>query len=262
MEFENYEGTAIDVDMFNPSGETEVAPIESTETEVTETVEPENAGEVTAENPEPEKVNIPGLGEFTPDEIKEWRQGSLRQSDYTRKTQELSRQREELRNAENFYNYVNQNPHLIEALRNADGVDVSRVNNVTPEAQMIRQLAYNQKALEVDMKLNNLKNKYGDIDEVALFNKAAELRTEDLEFVYKGLLADSNKVDIESIKQAAIEQAKAELKAELENNRNNVGTTISTKQTQPVEQINSLTADQKRVAAAMGLSESEYAKWM
>lgn len=261
MEFENYDGTAIDVDMFNPSGETEVTSIESTETEVTEIVEPEDTGEVTTENPEPEKVNVPGLGEFTPDEIKEWRQGSLRQSDYTKKTQELSRQREELRNAENFYNYVNQNPHLIEAIRNAEGVDVSRVNNVTPEAQMIRQLAYNQKALEVDMKLTRLKEKYGDIDEVALFNKAAELRTEDLEFVYKGLQAN-NSVDIESLKKAAVEQAKAELKAELENNRNIVSTTVSTKQTQPVEQINSLTPEQKRVAAAMGLSESEYAKWM
>lgn len=265
MEFENYEGTAIDVEMFNPVEEnTEVTPMESTQTDVVETAEPEEAGYTTQEVDEAESglISIPGLGEFSADEIKEWRQGSLRQSDYTRKTQELARQREQLQNAENLYNYVNQNPHLIEAMRNAEGGNVPQINAASPELQMIRQLAYNQKAMEVDMKLSHLKEKYGDVDEVALFNKAAELRTEDLEFVYKGLQAENNGIDIESIKQAAIEQAKAELKAELENSRNSVGTTISTQQTQPVETINTLTPDQKRVAAAMGISESEYAKWM
>ena len=83
MSFENYEGTAIDTSIIE-----EVQPVvNSTETEtVVETVEPTNEG-ITTENPtEPEvttptEIEIPGVGKLTVDEIKEMRQGSLRQSD-------------------------------------------------------------------------------------------------------------------------------------------------------------------------------------
>lgn len=258
MSLENYEGTAIDTSVFQ---EPEVQPIESPEqTDVVETVEPQvDEGITTNEPPEPEKINVPGLGEFTADEIKEWRQGNLRQSDYTRKTQELARQRDKLKNAEELFNYVNANPHLIEAMKKAERGDTPVVRNASPEAQMIQELAYNQKALEVDLKLNALKEKYGDIDEVALFNKAAELKTEDLEFVWKGLMAENNVVDMDSI----MEKVKADLKAELEAGKTAVSTTVGTsQQTQPMATQISLTEDQKRVAAGMGMTEAEYIKWM
>lgn len=275
MNFENYEGTAIDLDVFNQiEGNTSIEPMEGAEVEpevpaqseeVVETDDSEDA-EITTEEIEDETsvYNIPGIGDVTADEIYEWRQGNLRQSDYTRKTQDLARQRDELRDAKELFDYISSNPHLIQALRDAEqGYVPPAVNNVTPERQMIRQLAYNQKAMETDLKLAALKQKYGEIDEVALFNKAAELRTEDLEFVYQGLQNEMNSgIDLDAIRQAAIEEAKAQLKAELENDMNAVGTSVSTKQSKPVENPVSLTAEQKRVAAAMGMSESEYAKWM
>lgn len=270
MNFEDYEGTAIDVEMFNPvEGNITTTPIEnSNQTEVTETVAPEDAGNVTEPTEEiPTDVDIEGLGKVSFDEIKEWKQGYLRQSDYTRKTQELARQREQLQNAENLFNYVNANPHLIEAMKNAEGGNVPPVYNSTPEMQMMKQLAYNQKAMEVDMKVNQLKQKYGNenVDEVALFNKAAELKTEDLEFVYQGLKAGNvgnSDVDIEEIKRQAVEQAKNELKKELEANKGAVGTTIVTTQPQPIETQRILTPDQKRIASAMGMTEEEYIQWM
>ena len=270
MNFDNYEGTAIDVEMFNPvEGNIETTPIDSTETGVTETADPTNEGIVTETQVEEPKadtgeIEIPGIGKVSTDEVKEWKQGYLRQSDYTRKTQELAHRREQLQNAEQLLNYLNANPHLIEAMKNAEGGNVPYINNMSPESQMIRQLAYNQKAMEVDMKVSQLKAKYGDIDEVALFNKAAELKTDDLEFVYQGLKAAENNssVDVEEIKRLAVEQAKAELKNELEANRSAVNTTVNTKQPQQIEQQTVLTPDQKRVAAAMGMSEAEYAQWM
>ena len=126
----------------------------------------------------------------------------------------------------------------------------------TPENELLQKLAYQQKSLEIDMKLNALKSKYGDVDEVALFQKAAELNTDDLEFVYKGLQSDA--ID----RQALIEEAKAQLKAELEANKNAVSTAVTTTQTQPVSVEIPLTDQQKRVAAAMGLTEEEYRKWL
>ena len=269
MSLENYEGTAIDAEVFNQlEGNTEEAvestePVEAEQSESVAETDDSQVDEMATETEEESSVyNIPGIGDVTADQIYEWRQGNLRQSDYTRKTQDLARQRAELRDAEELYDYLRNNPHLVQALRDAEqGTPPPVVNTVTPENQMLRQVMYNQKAMEVDMKVNELKQKYGEIDEVALFNKAAELGTEDLEFVYQGLQG-RQQVDVDSIRQQAIEEARAQLKAELEKDMDSVGTTVSTKQTSPVKETVSLTAEQKRVAHGMGLTEKEYIQWM
>lgn len=265
---ENYEGTALDTSLF--TDETEVQPegIEETQTEepVVETVATEGetpAGDTTVIETEPstpQRYNIDGVGEFTADEIREMRNGGLRQSDYTRKTQELARQREELKDAQELYDYLRANPHLVQAMKEAETNPNSVAFRHAPsaETEMLKQLAYNQKAMETDMKLNALRQKYGEIDEIALFNKASELRTDDLEFVYKALNYNNSQYD----ERAMIEKAKAELKAELEANKNVVSTTVSTRQNSiPTHGNETLSAEEKRIAAAMGMSESEYAKW-
>lgn len=254
---ENYEGTALDTSILElevqPEGDTEI------QTEAGETVEANNdatpATEVIEESNEPTVYHVYGVGDFTADEIRELKNSGLRQSDYTRKTQEIARQREELKNAEELYNHLKNNPHLVNALRNAEnnpnGYMTSRVPSYDNE--MLKDLIYKQRAMETDMRLNALREKYHDFDEVALLQKATELKTDDLEFVYKALNYDEG---------SAVERAKAELKAELEANRENVSTTISTRKSSPVGvETSNLTAQEKRVAAAMGMTESEYAKW-
>lgn len=49
----------------------------------------------TDDAPEPIKYRLADGTEVTPDEIEEWRRGTLRQSDYTRKTQEIAEQRKQ-----------------------------------------------------------------------------------------------------------------------------------------------------------------------
>lgn len=272
MNLEKYEGTAIDTSVLEEvqspaEPETEVVaetvePVdEGNATETIETVESEVI-ETTDESNTPTEFDIPGVGKLTVEEIKEMKQGSLRQSDYTRKTQELARQRKELEDAANFFNYIKQNPHLVEALKQAEQNPNSIVHRASPEAERIDQIAYNLKAMEVDMKLNELKAKYGDVDEVALFTKANELNTDDLEFVYKGLLYESKPIDVDSIIKQAKEEAKAELKAELEKNREMVATTVDTRQQKPIESVTPLSPEEKRVAEAMGMTEDEYRKWL
>lgn len=257
---ENYEGTALDTTMF----ETEVQPVEEpaqTET-VVETVEPAIEGEPTETviTPTPTSFNVDGIGEVTAEQIKEWKNGNLRQSDYTKKTQELARERAEHKDALELYNYLRSNPHIVQALKSADNNPSSVVGSKAPtvENEMLRQLAYNQKAMETDFKISALRQKYGEFDEIALFNKAAEMRTDDLESVYKIITYDNKPMD----EAAIIAKAKAELLAELQANKNSVSTIVDTRQTQPVEQKVNLTAEEKRVAAGMGMSESEYIKWM
>lgn len=265
---ENYEGTAIDTDQFVEAEENPTEDVQSIEgpeqtEEVVETVEPQNIEGTTDESNDPsvpEKYNIPGLGEVTPEEIKEWRNGNLRQSDYTKKTQELARQREENKDALELFEYLRANPQIVEAMKQAEQNPHSIAHRSAPtqENEMLRQLAYNQKALETDLKLSALKQKYGEIDEVTLFNKATELHTDDLEFVYKALNYDGRQVD----REALIREAKEQLRAELEADKTAVSTVVSTKQSAPVQNTVTLTNDEKHVAAGMGLTESEYIKWM
>lgn len=268
MSLENYEGSAIDTSVLQEVQ----SPVDTTiQTDVVVTADPPTT-EVTTPTPpptEPEPVvtptefEIPGVGKLTLEEIKEMKQGNLRQSDYTKKTQELARQREELQNADNLFNYLKQNPHLVEAMKNAENNPNSVINTATSESEAIRKLAYNQKAFEVDIKLNDLKARYGEIDEVALFKKANELGTDDLEFVYKGIrYEDKPALDVQSIIDKAKADAKAELKAELEANRGAVQTTVDTRQTAPVNTVTPLTADERRVAQGMGMTEDEYRKWL
>lgn len=257
---ENYEGTALDTSMFQ---EPEVQPVEEpTQTEqVVETVAPTTQESTTETVATPTTFNIDGIGEVTADQIKEWKNGNMRQSDYTKKTQDLAKERAEHKDALELYSYLRSNPHIIEALKNADKNPSSMVGSKAPtmENELLRQLAYNQKAMETDMKLSALKQKYGEIDEVALLSKATEMRTDDLESVYKIITYDNrptlNEADI-------IAKAKAELLAELKADKSSVSTMVNTRQTQTVEPKVDLTPEQKRVATAMGMSESEYFKWM
>lgn len=258
MSLEKYEGTALDTSNY-PEVQPETEP--TTQTEVVETVEskPEVVETTTPLSTEPtDKIVVEGVGELTIDEIKELKQAGLRQADYTKKTQELARQREELKQAADLFQYLQANPQLVEALKQAENNPNPGIfNTATPEAEMIRQLAFNQKAMEVDIKLEKLKEKYGDVDEVALFTKATELRTDDLEFVYKAIKYDADKVD----KQALIEEAKRQLKAELEAERTSVQTTVNERPATNVTAQRTLTADEKRIANNMGMSEAEYLKW-
>ena len=256
---ENYTGTAIDPEVFAEVQDNEPA---DTQTEVVETVEPTETqvGDTTPEvepSNEPEKYNIPGVGEFTADEIKEMKNGGLRQSDYTRKTQELAKQREEMKEATALYEHLRKNPFLIEAIKQAEQNPNSVVSTAapTPERQMLREVMFNQKAMEVDMKVSQLHQKYGDFNEADLFERATKYGTDDLEFVLKGILYDSASTT------TAVQSAKEQLKAELEANRDVVETVVGTRQQQNKKPSLGLSEDEKRIARALGLSESEYAKW-
>ena len=255
--------SAIDNGIANLFGSEE--PIENPQVEepsaeevVVDNGEPEEGGEIVDE-PAEDKVHIEGLGDFTIDELKEFRNGYLRQSDYTRKTQELARQRQEAQDALELYNYLRDNPQMVEALMKMDnGANAQTIQRATPENAMMQQILHTQKAMEIEMRLNELKSKYGDdIDEVSLFQKANQMKTDDLEFVYKALQYDNLLAE----KQQAQQTAANTLQSEIAANKKAVSTIVSPRQSNVVTQTPTLSADEKRVAALMGLSESDYLKW-
>lgn len=274
MSLENYTGTALDTEVLEnfvqPEPEPTTEPTTGTEdNNVPQTESTAVEGEATpTENaiPQVESIatpttyNIDGIGEVTAEDIKTWKQGNLRQSDYTKKTQELARMREESKEAIELVDYLKNNPHLIQGLMAIEkNVDARLLNTATNENSAIRDIAYRQRAMETDMKLNDLHTRYGEFDDVALLQKATDLRTDDLEFVLKAISFDGSQVD----RKALIEEAKRELIEEIENNKKATSTIVSSRTSVPVTNTApTLTAEQKAVAAGMGMTEKEYAKWM
>ena len=244
-------------------GQTETIETQTEPEVVDTTVDDSGATEVQTEEVEdsnqPDTVHIEGFGDYTLDELKEFKNGYLRQSDYTRKTQELARQREEANDALEVYEYLRNNPHLVNALMQMDNGQVNPVvQKATPENAMMQQILHTQKAMEIEMRLNDLKAKYGnDIDEVALFQKANQLKTEDLEFVYKALQYDN----LVAQQANAVQAAATQMQAEIDANKSAVSTIVGTNQGAVARPQKSLTDAEKAVAAKMGVSEADYLKW-
>lgn len=205
------------------------------------------------------ELEIEGVGKVTPEQIMEWRSGNLRQSDYTKKTQELARQREQMHEALELFEHLKKNPQLIEAIaENGDAYTGNVVRTATPEHEAIQQIMYNQKSLEVDLKLNDLRSRYGDFDETQLFERATALGTEDLETVLKSMKYET----VAGIDEnAIIEKAKKQLMAELEAKKSSVATVVSSKSGTVAKNKVTLTKEEQRIADGMGISYKDYVKW-
>lgn len=256
--------TLVDVGLVQPEGEQEEQPAQETETHTDNNEQGEDQAEQTNTESETSTevptLNLDGIGEVKLDDIKEWQKGYLRQSDYTRKTQELAKQREEVATAVEVFDYLRNNPNLVSQLKQLDTegtMNTGVMNQTTPEAGMLKQLWYNQKSMEIDHQVDKLKRQYGDIDEVALFNKAAELKTDNLEYAYKIIAFDNKPLNEKDL----VERAKSELRNELEQSKNATKTIVSSNSTQMQSQQTALSSAEKRVALGMGLTESEYSKW-
>lgn len=232
------------------------------ETPVEEVQKTTESQEVNASPTEENYIEIDGE-KYTLDDIKEFRQGYLRQSDYTRKTQELARQRKENEYALELFNYLKANPYLVEVLKQQDmGSPMFNVaQQLTPEMQKIQELEMHIAQRDLDYEITQLKQKYPDFDEVKVLQEAEKRGITDLEFVYKAL-REVEQVDVERIKKEAIEESKKQILAEIEKNKDVTKTVINQGDKPTQAQAITLTPAQKRVAQGMGLTEEEYAEWL
>lgn len=139
---------------------------------------------------QPSEIEIEGFGKVKIDDLKEWKNGYMRQSDYTRKTQEIARQRQENKEAYELYTYLKNNPQMAQALANGDTSVVQNnpmFNNLNPLNSQIENLNMKLAGLELDGMINQLKSRYKDFDEVEVLTEADRLGVSDLEFVYNAL---------------------------------------------------------------------------
>ena len=194
---------------------------------------------------------------YTLDEV---RNGMLRQQDYTRKTQELSKERERLEQAQFLSDYFAHNPQVLEAIRANEQVpeDVKQgTYGMHPLEQEIMNIRNEMEISKIEREIEDLSQRYPDFDEMEVLRTATEMGVNDLEFVYKAI---RNVPSEEEIKAKAKEEAKAEILKEIEENKGKTRTLIKNEVDKPQDVTPELSAIESSIARKMGLSDEEYLK--
>lgn len=169
---------------------------------------------------------------------------------------------EETQSALELYKYLEQNPHLVQAMRNVDVEGYKNLNNFVPDEltkkvkemeEFIEEQRYNQY-------VSGLKNKYSDFDEDKVLEYAEKHDVLNLEVAYKAMKVDSIKEpNMDELRQ----QIKEELLNELKQNSLETQSIVGGISQKPIKQDDAvnLSSREQRIARAMGISPSEYAKW-
>ena len=166
-------------------------------TESTEVDTPESSVEV-SEEPSGDTYAVKVDGEDHEVSLEELRDGYQRQSDYTRKTQELASERKRLQQAEAIVAALESDPAgTLTALGDAFGVENQPISDGSydtdyeaedPTSQRVAQLEARleaqdrlQRRNEMEKQVDNLKERYGDFDESELYQHALSNRIGNLE---------------------------------------------------------------------------------
>ena len=169
---------------------------------------------------------------------------------------------EQTQSALDLYKYLEQNPHLVQAMRDVDKEGYKNLNNYVPDelTKKVKEMEEYIEEQRYNNYVNSLKAKYSDFDEDKVLEYAEKHNVLDLEVVYKAMKADSIKEpNMEELRK----QIKEELLNELKQNSLETQSIVGGISQKPIKQEESvrLTSREERIAKAMGISPSEYAKW-
>jgi hypothetical protein len=190
--------------------------------------------------------------------IEELKGGYLRQSDYTRKTQELARTKKELERAEQVYKAMNVDEATAQEISEKLGIEY-----VSPQQSELVDIQTKYETLILERDIEKLQAKHGDFDVTSVLQVAYD-KNISLDDAYvianagQTTTKTNGSLDIEAIK----EQIRQELKQELQSSVD-TSTIISTSGNtrQITDNSPQLTAQEIKVATAMKIPLSEYAKY-
>ena len=172
---------------------------------------PSDTEEVVSSSDVSDVIRLTDGSEVSLDELE---RGYLRQSDYTRKTQDLSKQRDELAQAEQLLRALESDPKAtLEALQRhllVDEPDLDEIDPVEAELREHREFIEQQRALamqhEVETELAGLAEQYGEFDWSAVLEFAVAKEIPDLEAAY---LLWNKQTEREQARQAGNQKALA-----------------------------------------------------
>lgn len=182
------------------------------------------------------------------------------QSKLLEEKREIERLREQNKIQSEYYNKIQENPEFAKQFASTFNLPY-----LTPEQQKLKEMNDNYNLLLVKTEMNDLKHKYGDIDEKSVIELAIERNLNSLEDAYLVLearKAQSNPrgkdVDLEALQEQIRQQVLAELQSKVDTS-SIIDTRISGKEV--VDNTPKLTPAELRVASAMKMKPEEYAKW-
>ena len=189
--------------------------------------------------------------------IEELQTGYMRQQDYIAQREELNALREQNKQALELVEYLRKNPNLANKLLEEDSVDNNAVNVVNPLTERIEKLERERYVERMNNQIEMLKMKYKDFNEVDVLNKAVQMNTPDLEFVYHGMRG----AKIDDIIAQQVKEQLAKAQEDMVKNTQATRTVVGkTSDVEPTTTHN-LTQQEMRVADLMGISYEEYAKY-
>lgn len=179
--------------------------MESTDTGLEQTNTPETEGNIGLtegiQEPAGELFTVKVDGDEMQVSLEELQSGYQRQSDYTRKTQDIAAERERLQQAEAIVSALEADPQgTLQALHNAFGVEETVPSNEPigsdweaddPQSERINRLekqlesqAKIQRQHALDKEMSALKEQHGEFDEQELFQHALKNQIPNLEAAF------------------------------------------------------------------------------
>ena len=169
---------------------------------------------------------------------------------------------ENTQSAIELYQYLESNPHLVQAMRDVDVKGYEQLNSLVPDelTRKVQELESFIEEQRYNQYVSGLKQKYSDFDEDKVLEFAEKHDVLDLEVAYKALKAESVKEpNMDEIRKQIREEILAELKQNSLSTQSIVGG-VSQKPINSNDEV-SLNTKEQRIAKAMGMTPTEYAKW-
>lgn len=207
----------------------------------------------------PDKIVVDGIGEVSLDELREWRNGYMRNADYTQKTQELARQRQELEQLRR------QSQQVL-----TEGVQ-QQTQNLDPASRKISELENKLYDLIIDREVTMLQSEFPDFDarEVIPIAQQKGLNLRDAYLINKATKSISGggeqrkEVEQPPTQQIDIDALTKEIIKKLEAERDSTTTIISSNDSPTI-----VTNDTPKLSPAelafcqrQKIDPKEYAKW-
>lgn len=200
----------------------------------------------------PSEYDIDGE-KFTVDQIKEWQKGNMRQSDYTKKTQEIAQWRKENSEAQELYNYLKSNPEIAAKLAEISPEQSDKTKSImNPE---LEQMNLKMTTWEIEKSLESIMSKDKDVSEIDILNIANE-RGIDVNSAYD-IWRGRN---LEKIIEKRLSEQSKSITDKIKSNNDKTKTLITPKN-KPI--VNHGLSDQQiAYAAKLDMTPEEYKKWM
>lgn len=200
----------------------------------------------------PLKFNIPGIGEV---DIEELKSGYLRQTDYTKKTQEIASMKNEVKDAVTLFEFMKANPEIAKMVVEK----APQAKGISREEQRIRELEneINLQKRNAEIAELTAKDKSFNLVEVEAVMEQRNLKTlTDAYKIWKADKGSTETLDLEAITKQIRDNILKELGANVDT-RTTVGGGTGAPESTTVE----LTAAEKRIAKNLKMSEAEYLRY-